>query len=440
MTGLETLGITTLAKNLSNISLPTFTAIGNTSLDGKVKYLIFHGFKKYIETYNKRHGILKVLGMRQPVSLDEVYTAVKLLSERDCLKFANVVNLEEDFRNSNKERFYFDDDKEDKKSGILVANSEQYLMVLGSPGAGKSTFLRQIGLEALKGKNGKYQHSLIPIFLELKKFNDEEINITNLIAEEFNYCGFPEWENFTQKSLQKGNLLILFDGLDEVPTANLNQVITAIENFVDKYDQNRFIASCRVAAYKSSFRRFRDVVMADFDDGQIEQFINNWFNNEEDKKAKVAEKCWQLLQEDRNKAARELAKTPLLLTFLCLSYNKLQSFPPNRSELYSKALRILLEEWAAEKRIKKDDIYEGLHTQLEEILLSEIAYHSFIEDNLFFHQKDIVKEIKTFLAGNLNAPQYLDGEKVLNAIAIQQGILVERAENIYLKMQKEDSR
>jgi len=43
----------------------------------------------------------------------------------------------------------------------------------------------------------------------------------------------------------------------------------------------------------------------------------------------------------------------------------------------------------------------------------------------------VVEEIKTFLAGNLNAPKHLDGEAVLKAIAVQQGILVERAEDVY---------
>ncbi|MEH2301238.1 MAG: histidine kinase, partial [Nostoc sp.] len=108
-----------------------------------------------------------------------------------------------------------------------------------------------------------------------------------------------------------------------------------------------------------------------------------------------------------------------------------QSFPDNRSVLYRKALRILLEEWASEKRILRDEIYQGLHTELEEILLSEIAYTGFESDRLFFSQRDIVQQIKTFLASNLNAPQHLDGESVLKAIAVQQGILVERAEDVF---------
>ncbi|MEM7795307.1 MAG: hypothetical protein AAF579_12770 [Cyanobacteria bacterium P01_C01_bin.118] len=137
------------------------------------------------------------------------------------------------------------------------------------------------------------------------------------------------------------------------------------------------------------------------------------------------------MQEDKNKAAKELAHTPLLLTYLCLVYDRSQRFPANRSNLYQRALRILLEEWAAEKRINRDEIYEGLSIELEEQLLSEIAYDGFDSDQLFFSRRELTKQIKAFLAGNLNVSKNLDGESVLQAIEVQQGILVERAEDAY---------
>ncbi|WP_235526598.1 NACHT domain-containing protein [Nostoc piscinale] len=304
-------------------------------------------------------------------------------------------------------------------------------MVLGGPGAGKSTFLRKMGLEALKGKRGGFQHNCIPVFIELKRFTSSDVDIEKFITEEFSICGFPSADKFTAKALEAGKLLILLDGLDEIPTKNLTEAINQIQNFVDKYDGNRFITSCRTAAHRNCFRRFSDVIMADFDDEQMQQFIANWFQSEADKQAKTGDKCWELLQKSENSAAKELGHTPLLLTFLCLVYDRSQNFPDNRSVLYKKALRILLEEWASEKRILRDEIYQGLHTELEEILLSEIAYTGFESDRLFFSQRDIVQQIKSFLASNLNAPQHLDGEAVLNAIAVQQGILVERAEDIF---------
>jgi hypothetical protein len=434
MTGFEF-----LTSAVSGVAVPIFQSLWGSggkvlgmfgkSLDRNTKQLIFNASKQYEQNYEERHGILKVLGMREPVKLESVYTAVQFLNDVAIGDFLSIQDLEKVYRQGNARKFNSQDSQ--KQLGIEVANKKQYLMVLGGPGAGKSTFLRKMGLEALKVKKGGFEHSCIPVFIELKGFTSSEINIEKFIIEEFRICNFPDPEKFTAKALEKGKLLILLDGLDEVPSQNLNETISQIQNFVDTYHQNRFIASCRTAAYRGNFRRFSDVAMADFDDEQIQQFINNWFQKEEDKQAKTGDKCWELLQKPENQAAKELAHTPLLLTFLCLVYDRSQNFPNNRSVLYKNALRILLEEWAAEKRILRDEIYQGLHTELEEVLLSKIAYTGFASNRLFFSQSEIVDQIKTFLAGNLNAPQHLNGEAVLNAIAIQQGILVERARDVF---------
>ncbi len=439
MTGMEPLVATVAASAVSGVAVPIFQSLwggggkllglfGKT-LDEKTRELIFTASNQYVQNYAERHGILKVLGMREPVKLESVYTAVQFLDNEARSSFDSIENLEKFYRQANRRKFQSPD--KGKQEGIIVANDKQYLMVLGGPGAGKSTFLRKMGLEALKSKKGGFKHTCIPVFLELKTFTSSNIDIEKILAEEFRICGFPSADEFTGKALEEGKLLILLDGLDEVPTQNLNEAISRIQNFVDTYDKNRFIASCRTAAYRTSFRRFSDVAMADFDDTKIQLFIYNWFHSKADKQFKTGEKCWELLQKPENSAAKELAYTPLLLTFLCLVYDESQNFPYNRSTIYKKALRILLEKWASEKRILRDEIYKGLHTELEEILLSEIAYTNFESDRLFFSQRDVVQQIKAFLASNLNAPQHLNGEAVLNAIAVQQGILVERAEDVF---------
>ncbi|NEP02839.1 MAG: NACHT domain-containing protein [Symploca sp. SIO2E9] len=434
MTGTEVL----IGQAISGIAVPIFQTLwasGGKSLGvlgknlNETVQLIYGASKRYAQNYTKRHCTLKVLWMREPMDLESVYTAVQLLHEHDISRFTSVEALENTYRQSEGRRYQSREIA--KQIGINAANNKQYLMLLGGPGAGKSTFLRKIGLEALKGKKGNYLYQCIPVFIELKRFTSSKINIEKNIAEEFAICGFPWAGEFTSKALEQGKLLILLDGLDEVPTKNMYPVISQIHDFVDRYAQNRFLASCRTAAYRGNFRQFTDVAIADFDDSQIKQFICNWFQSEEDKKTGSAQKCWELLQKPENSGAKELAQTPLLLTFLCLVYDKSQNLPDNRSSLYRKALRILLEEWASEKRILREEIYQGLHTELEEILLSEIAYQGFEKDRLFFDQREIVEQIKTFLAGNLNAPQHLNVEAVLDAIAVQQGILVERAEDIF---------
>jgi hypothetical protein len=401
----------------------------NRDVGKDLQDVVFKAAGKYIESYTKRHGKLKVLGMKDPVELDEIFTTVQLLGEDEVQQFATIDDLEKLYREAGQRLLRYR--SKERQDGIAVASKKQFLMVLGAPGAGKSTFLRKIGLESFKEKKGNFKHQAIPVLLELKKFTESKIDLKALIEAEFTTCGFPKPKEFTESALDKGKLLILLDGLDEVPSANVNSVIDAIQDFVDRYDKNRYIASCRTAAYRYNFKRFSDVILSEFDDEQIQQFINNWFRSEEDKQAGTAALCWELLKRDENKAAKELAHSPILLTFLCLTYDKSQTFANNRSGLYKKALRILLEEWAAEKRIMRQAIYEGLSVELEEVLLSEIACEGFEADRLFIPQSQLVERIKEFLSSNLNAPKQLSGEQVLDAIAIQQGILVERVENVY---------
>jgi hypothetical protein len=98
--------------------------------------------------------------------------------------------------------------------------------------------------------------------------------------------------------------------------------------------------------------------------------------------------------------------------------------------LYGDALAVLLKRWVGGKRIQRDPIYQDLTLPLEEMMLAEIAYAGFVEDRLFFSKPEVIGQIKVCLESNLNAPKHLDGEKVLTAIQIQQGILVERARGV----------
>ncbi|NJR19320.1 MAG: NACHT domain-containing protein [Calothrix sp. CSU_2_0] len=396
-------------------------------VDLKTQQLFFEASRQYIKNYTDRHGILKVLGMREPVALESIYTTVQFLHNSDIRRFESIENLEKAYR----ENRSFQSQNSSRQDGLAVANEKQYLMVLGGPGVGKSTFLRKIGLEALKGNKGEYKHECIPVFIEMKRINSKDITLEKLLIHEFDICGFPDAESALNNLLEAGQLLILFDGLDEVPSKIVGHAIEMVQNFGDKYHQNRFIISCRTAAYMNNFYRFTDVAMAEFDSIQIKQFIFNWFQSEEDKKLETGQKCWQILNEATNSGAKELANTPLLLTMLCLVYDHSQHFPNNRSALYKKALRVLLEEWAAEKRIMREEIYKGLRTELQEMLLSEIAYTGYEVDQLFFSEDEILDKIRYFLESNLNAPKHIDCSSILQAIAIQQGVLVERAEDVF---------
>ncbi|OBQ19914.1 MAG: histidine kinase [Anabaena sp. WA113] len=404
-----------------------YIKILGSDLDQKTKKLIYQASKQYILNYQKRYNRLRVLGMSQPVNLDDIYTEVQCLRPDEIRNFESITALEKKYRHNGSRRLT--NEKSARKNGITIANQYTHLMILGQPGAGKSTFLRKIGLEALKGKSGQIQGEIIPVLLELKQFTTNEVNIYNIIEQEFISCQLPLAKEFTNQLLRRGKLLLLLDGLDEVPNKNFELVIDKIQEFVKEYKQNKFVISCRTAAYRQKFQNFKEFIIADFNDQQIQQFINNWFYSEVDKQLGTAEKCWNKIKNQ--KATKELARTPLLLTFLCLEYDESQDLPKKKATLYGNALDILLRRWSAEKRLPYEPIYRQLGIDLEKIMLAEIAYDNFAADKLFFSQQEVLNQIQKFLSNNDNAPKNLDPGKILDAITIEQGILVERARDVF---------
>ena len=255
MTGIETAVVTALTSGFigqmaksswEGISKSDFAKLLNTDISEIIRDRKYLFFKEYVQHYWDRHGMIKVLKISKPMNLESIYINVKCLG--DLVRDYYEENLENKYRESNQRRFSFRDDE--KQDGLVFANQEQYLMVFGGPGIGKSTFLRKIGLEALKGNQGSYLHNLTPVLLDLKNLKlknlkEIEIDIQAFIEKEFKICGFPNVEKSIRKKLEKGELLILLDGLDEVPSDNINDVVKEIQDFVDLYDKNRFVISCR---------------------------------------------------------------------------------------------------------------------------------------------------------------------------------------------------
>ena len=95
---------------------------------------------QYERNYTERHGQVKVfcVGMREPIALDDVYVAVQFLDDHSRLSYRTLEEVETAFRHRYRKGFISNADK--RKDGTAVANEKQYLMLLGGPGVGKSTF------------------------------------------------------------------------------------------------------------------------------------------------------------------------------------------------------------------------------------------------------------------------------------------------------------
>jgi hypothetical protein len=133
---------------------------------------------------------------------------------------------------------------------------------------------------------------------------------------------------------------------------------------------------------------------------------------------------------------KELATNPLLLTLLCLEFDNSSAFPQSRSELYNRALNVLLSKWDGQRRIQRDEVYKGLSLKRKETLLGQLAIQMFDRGDYFFKEKSATQKIEEYIRNLVGTNEDLttlevDSLAVLKSIESQHGLLSERATGIY---------
>ncbi|MGB3692812.1 MAG: NACHT domain-containing NTPase [Spirulinaceae cyanobacterium] len=384
-------------------------------------------------------GILQSsFDMTQPLLLDSIYTNVNILPHLTNQRWLEVSDLQDS--RPEVERPRLTSINQQVVAGIQAATDSAKLMILGKPGAGKTTFLQYLAIQCSKGE---YKGDCIPIFIQLRNFvaqtkEEEDFSLTNYIAR--SWSSYQVTQEQVEILLQKGKLLVLLDGLDEVPKEYSQQVLKEIDLFANNYYQNQVIITCRIAAQQYYFRGFNYVEIADFDSSQIRTFAQKWFvansGGSEEAGILLTKKFFEQLECRENQPIRELVATPILLSLICSVFQERATFPTKRSKLYQAGLDILLVRWDQARGIQRDQAYRNLSLADKIKLLSQIAAINFERGSFFFEKSEILDIISNHLAKLPNHkpdPEtlWLDSEAILTAIELQHGLLVERARDIY---------
>jgi predicted NACHT family NTPase len=396
--------------------------------------------RERIQPYiQERCGTMRVLDMTQPVALGDIYTSVNILEKLTRYRELKPGGLMRDTSPEKFERFCLGDVREKGVPGLEAVEKFSKLMILGKPGAGKTTFLKHLAIQSI---GSKFQGDRVPVFITLKDFAEADGKpdlleyITRLVAmfsiREQRLAPLQPNIAVMQEILNQGGALILLDGLDEVRDADSNQLLRQIREFSQQFPQNQFVITCRIAAREYTFEQFTEVEIADFNDEQIADFSGKWFRSKND--PIKAERFLERLKEDE--PIQELATSPLLLTLLCLAFEDSGSFPTNRAELYENGVDVLLKKWDVKRNIERDQVYKRLSLKRKEDLLSQIARTTFEAGNYFFKQREVERLITQYIQNLPDAstdPEALelDSASVLKSIEAQHGLFVERARSIY---------
>lgn len=389
-------------------------------LDASVLSLLENHYLKNLKRYNS----VKILTMDEPLELDKIYVDVNLLrrkSKREIL--LDSVDRHSDFES-------FDDVisstfavEEAGVDSFHALQRFQNLMVWGGLGTGKTTFLKTI---ATQKDSSLGRH---PVFIELRSLVERGETIFDYVHQELS-SNELETSSIVNNLLEKGGLMILLDGLDEVSKSDFKPLCKQIEDLVRRYPFNQFVLSCRYGIYDYGFTNFTEVEVARLSDQKIEDFISKWFEHHEDQERGA--KIIQLL--NKNKILKDFASTPLMLNMLCLNIKAGYGIPENAYSVYDKAVKAAVERWDQNRFIDRDST--KLTTSQRLSFLSDLAFDGLSHDRKkYTWSMDVLKSmVRTFIEDSSHYDSTTideDCDLEIKAIEGYHSLLERTADNVY---------
>jgi predicted NACHT family NTPase len=391
------------------------------------------------EKINHQCGILQLLDVSRPIKIEQIYVDVNILEQiasQQWLELAAINSLSPE----DMDRYGLGKIVEGHISGMTAVAKYNKLRVLGKPGSGKSTFLKHLAIEC---NREQFVESQIPIFIKLRDFaktlrDNDQIDFLEFIHQEFLTSDISQL-SVVKKLLQAGRILLLIDGMDEIPHEEKQIVINEIRQFADKYHKNQFVATCRIASQKLSLQGFTDVEIAPFTQQQIIGFSQKWFiafSYNADEGVANSSAFMEKLELPENWRFRRMITTPLFLHLACSIFHRQGKFPLKQAEFYKQGMDLLLGKWDEAEGIERDQVYRGFLLPQKLKLLSQIAAATFEQGQYFFKQSVVEQYIGDYLtslpeASNDSEEIQQASERILKAIESQHGILAERARGIF---------
>ncbi len=190
------------------------------------------------------------------------------------------------------------------------------------------------------------------------------------------------------RALEKGQAILLLDGLDEVPVSEGRDlrayVRQAIEKLAERYPSCRVVVSCRVLTYEEDgpLRRFFRAELAPLDGEKRKSFVQAWYAElarvrpglAGAEAARLASRLLEAVEASRD--LQEMAQSPLLLTVMAVVHATLGELPDAEAELYREAVDILLWRWGQVRGQSPKDLLDGVKKQKIDLLvaLRQLAY------------------------------------------------------------------
>jgi len=262
-----------------------------------------------------------------------------------------------------------DDEVDDTSTRFTIGerlDRSKRIVVLGDPGAGKTTLTRWLATAYLLRLNEDPDWNDMPDVTSLPdndwlpiiiRCRDLDSSINSITLPEILECTFRKAEmesnqvqalhQVIREKLQSGQAILMIDGLDEITNPSLRtKFCQQIEQICVANPDAPIIVTSRIVGYREMGYRlgrgFEHVTIADFSADDKDDFAHRWCEMTklpEDQISSANELIKDIHSSDR---IERLTRNPMLLTTMALVKRKIGRLPRKRFELYTGAMDVLL--------------------------------------------------------------------------------------------------
>ncbi len=241
---------------------------------------------RYCRAAEAQHATIELAGfktrLRVPIDLEELYVPLHAMVDLRAVgesEFADAADAEKRLRQADAAR----DIPSSRPFREAERRKRRGLVILGDPVSGKTTHVKRLLLWCLrKGTSGLgLEPDILPVFLPLRDLRHLSQGLNAFIEQELDSPHLGMGKGFGARLLERGRLLLLFDGLDEVADVEQRaRVARWIEDAARALPTCKPVVTCRFAGYANEARlgeEFLELHLRPLTQEQSESFIHNWY-------------------------------------------------------------------------------------------------------------------------------------------------------------------
>ena len=244
-----------------------------------------------------------------------------------------------------------------------LAQTGRRLVVLGDPGAGKSTLATKLAYDLASDPAGTEVPFLVVLRHLATALHQGERTLAEHLAvvarDPYNVAMAPETVDYL---LLNGRAVVILDGLDELTDVSLRRRLTElVRGFATLYPMVPIVATSRRVGYREAAldaALFPVHDLLPFEAAQIEEYVRHWFALDDGTPPADRERLAESFLRD-SESIEDLRSNPLLLALLCAMYATDHYLPRLRAQVYERCALMVFERWDSMRGIGRRLEFEG---------------------------------------------------------------------------------